>query len=232
MEAVVGTNPTKLRLHAVHTDHVRDQRREHVRHVKTQIRRSKLLISIGKAYYLCDNGARDNRDLRGAIWNYNHDDTYVTKVLDQAHQYAAAASVGTGDCTAIQAPNPTAAAAINYACGQRGLPYLWGGDGPQEGGFDCSGLTAAAYRAAGITLPRTADAQYRAGPHIPNNQPVLPGDLVFYGTTAHIHHVGLYIGGGLMIDAPDVGQTVDRHPYRYRGDDYVGATRPVNSQLL
>jgi cell wall-associated NlpC family hydrolase len=135
--------------------------------------------------------------------------------------------VGNGDCNAIQATNPIALAAINYACGQRGLPYLWGGNGPQDGGFDCSGLTVAAYGAAGMTLPRTADAQYRAGPRVPDGQPLLPGDLVFYGTTAHIHHVGLYIGGGLMIDAPDVGQAVKVEPYRYKSDGYFGATRPA-----
>lgn len=131
-----------------------------------------------------------------------------------------------GDCEAIQAPNPVALAAINYACGQRGLLYLWGGNGPQDGGFDCSGLTAAAYHSAGITLPRTADAQFRAGPHVPDGQPLLPGDLVFYGTPAYIHHVGLYVGRGLMIDAPDQGQTVKAEPYRHPGDDYAGATHP------
>lgn len=181
------------------------------------------------AFYLCDNGV-GRGDVRAAIFSYNHADWYVQKVLDQAKKYAdAAASVGTGDCNAIQATNAVALAAINYACGQRGLPYLWGGNGPQDGGFDCSGLTAAAYGAAGVTLPRTADAQFRAGPRVPDGQPLLPGDLVFYGTAAHIHHVGLYIGGGVMIDAPDVGQIVKVEPYRHKSDDYVGATRPASS---
>ncbi len=136
--------------------------------------------------------------------------------------------VGTGDCTAIQAPTPAAMAAINYACGQRGLPYLWGGDGPQEGGFDCSGLTKAAYGAAGITLPRTAHTQYHAGPRVPDGQPLLPGDLVFYGNpNTKIHHVGLYIGGRLMIDAPARGQVVKIEPHQR--DNYAGATRPAGS---
>lgn len=139
------------------------------------------------------------------------------------------AVVGTGDCNAIQATNAIAFTAINYACGQKGIPYLWGGNGPQDGGFDCSGLTVAAYGAAGVRLPHTAAAQFRAGPRVPDGQLLLPGDLVFYGTAAHIHHVGLYIGGGLMIDAPDVGQPVKVEPYRYKGDDYFGATRPASS---
>jgi cell wall-associated NlpC family hydrolase len=182
------------------------------------------------AFYLCDSGA-GRGDLHSAIFAYNHAEWYVQEALDQATKYAdAAASVGTGDCNAIQATNSVALTAINYACGQRGLPYVWGGNGAADGGFDCSGLTVAAYGAAGITLPRTADSQFRAGPRVPDGQPLLPGDLVFYGTTAHIHHihhVGLYIGGGMMIDAPDFGQVVKIQPYRHKGDDYAGATRPA-----
>ena len=138
-------------------------------------------------------------------------------------------TVGAGECDHIQAPNATALAAINYACGQRGLPYVWGGNGPQDGGFDCSGLTKAAYAAAGISLPRTAQTQYDAGPHVPAGQPLLPGDLVFFGTPADVHHVGLYIGGGMMIDAPDFGQRVKVESYAET--DYLGATRPNGAAL-
>ena len=55
----------------------------------------------------------------------------------------------------------------------------------------------------------------------------IPGDLVFYGTPSRVHHVGLYLGHGLMINAPTYGQPVQVGPYRYRGDDYLGATRPA-----
>jgi Cell wall-associated hydrolases (invasion-associated proteins) len=181
------------------------------------------------AFFVCESGA-GRGDLRSALFAYNHSEFYVQAVLDQARAYASAATVGTGDCTAIQAPNTAALAAINYACGQRGLPYMWGGDGPSAGdvGFDCSGLVAAAYSAAGVALPRTAQTQFQAGPRVQGGGPLLPGDLVFYGTTARIHHVGLYIGAGLMINAPTYGTPVRVQPYRYRNDDYAGATRPVN----
>ncbi len=69
-------------------------------------------------------------------------------------------------------------------------------------------------------------------PNVPAGQPLLPGDLVFYGTPGNIHHVGLYIGNGLMIDAPDFGQVVKIEPYRYSGDDYAGATRPASAAEL
>jgi cell wall-associated NlpC family hydrolase len=185
------------------------------------------------AQFLCVHGARSG-DLNAALFAYNHSQPYVRQVLDQARAYAAAPAAGTGDCNALDAPTPAALTAINYACGQRGLPYLWGGDGPDHGdaGFDCSGLTTAAYAAAGITLPRTAQTQYLAGPPIPPGAPLLPGDLLFYGTpgtsaTARIHHVALYLGAGQMINAPRFGQPVQVDPYRWNGDDYAGATRPA-----
>lgn len=177
------------------------------------------------AAYLCDSGARNGHDLTGAIYAYNHADWYVADVLAQAAQYESPTTVG-GDNDA----SPAAMRAITYAEGQLGLPYLWGGDGPAAGesGFDCSGLTRAAYQAAGITLPRVAQDQYNAGPHVPDNQ-LQPGDLVFYGTPTTIHHVGLYIGGGQMIHAPRTGELIQIAPYRYPGDDYAGATRPASS---
>ncbi len=176
------------------------------------------------AAYLCVSGAHGGNDIPGAIKTYNHADWYVAEVLTQAQAYVSAVGLG-----AETAPGAAALEAINYAEGQLGLPYEWGGDGPTVGdtGFDCSGLTKAAYAAAGITLPRVAQAQYDAGPHVPAGQPLEPGDLVFYGTPTDIHHVGLYIGGGQMIDAPRPGKPVRIEPYRYAGDGYAGATRPT-----
>lgn len=162
------------------------------------------------AFLLCDNGARDNRDLRGAIWNYNHADWYVNEVLAPAQRHADTTTVGTGNCNTIQATNAIAMTAIKYACKQQGKPYMWGDNGPDAGhsGFDCSGLTKAAYAAAGITLPRTAHTQFHASPRVPDDQPLLPGYLVFYGNpNTKIRHVGIYIGRGFMVDAPDFGQT-------------------------
>ncbi len=139
------------------------------------------------------------------------------------------AVVGTGDCNNIQAPTAAATMAINYACGQVGLPYEWGGNGPADGdkGFDCSGLTMAAYNAAGITsshAPRRRNTT-RARWYL-RGQPLLPGDLVFYGTPSKVHHVGLYIGGGKMIQAPETGQLIQNSSYRWSGDDYLAASRP------
>jgi peptidoglycan DL-endopeptidase CwlO len=95
-----------------------------------------------------------------------------------------------------------AGAAVKYAYRQLGKPYVWGGDGP--GGFDCSGLTMAAWRAAGVSLPHNAAMQYRRLPKISRGA-LRPGDLVFY---SGLGHVGLYVGNGRIIHSPTFGQRV------------------------
>jgi cell wall-associated NlpC family hydrolase len=174
------------------------------------------------ARMLCANGARDNANVTAAIYSYNHADWYVAEVLDRAATYAATV-IDTG-----AAPSSVAQEAISYVEGQLGLPYEWDGSGPAHGdaGFDCSGLTQAAYQAAGISLPHNAAQQYAVTPHVPPGQPLEPGDLVFFGTSpATIHHVGLYLGGGQMIDAPDYGIPVRIESYKE--SDYYGASRPT-----
>ncbi|MGI5133195.1 C40 family peptidase [Pseudonocardia sp. CA-107938] len=148
---------------------------------------------------------------------------------------AIAAAVGGATCLPPGTPNGRldsgAARAVAFAHAAIGQPYVWGGDGPADGGgFDCSGLTVAAWATGGVTLPRTAQTQYDTGPLIAASDPLQPGDLIFYGTPARVHHVGIYVGGGQMVHAPDRGQTVRLAPYRYPGDDFLAASRPT-SQL-
>ncbi len=125
-------------------------------------------------------------------------------------------------------PSKQAAGAIAYAQSKLGTPYLWGGNGTadQGGRFDCSGLTKAAYESVGITLPRVANDQYNAGPH-PKREELLPGDLVFFSddltNSRAIRHVGIYVGGGYMIDAPRTGAVIRFDPIDT--PDYFGATR-------
>lgn len=125
-------------------------------------------------------------------------------------------------------PSKQAASAIGFAQSKLGTPYLWGGEGTAEQGgrFDCSGLTQAAYASVGISLPRVANDQYNAGPH-PSRQELLPGDLVFFSddltNSRAIRHVGIYVGGGYMIDAPRTGAVIRFDPIDT--PDYFGATR-------
>ncbi|BCJ52459.1 hypothetical protein Asp14428_39340 [Actinoplanes sp. NBRC 14428] len=99
-------------------------------------------------------------------------------------------------------PGP-AGRAVAFAFRQLGKPYRWGAEGPRS--YDCSGLTLAAWRTAGVGLPHNAARQYAATAHLDRSD-LRPGDLVFfYGP---ISHVGLYIGGGRMIHAPEFGENV------------------------
>ncbi|WP_406196162.1 NlpC/P60 family protein [Kitasatospora sp. NBC_01560] len=112
-----------------------------------------------------------------------------------------------------------AAAVLQFAYAQLGKPYVWGATGPA--GFDCSGLTGAAYRAADVKLPRVSQDQWNAGRRIPRAE-LQPGDLVFF--YGDLHHVGLYIGDGKMIHAPRTGKNVEVLPIDAM--PYVGAVRP------
>jgi cell wall-associated NlpC family hydrolase len=117
--------------------------------------------------------------------------------------------------------------AATWALTQLGKPYQWGGAGPAS--YDCSGLAMDAWARAGVPLLHWTGYQWPSGPHVPLSQ-LRRGDLVFYATdaadAATIHHVGIYIGGGLMVDAPHTGAFVRIDSmYAYAG--LIGATRPA-----
>jgi cell wall-associated NlpC family hydrolase len=132
-----------------------------------------------------------------------------------------AASRGTArpPLAALAAPSPRAARAVAFAYRALGLPYVWGATGP--GSYDCSGLTQAAWKAAGVSLPRTTYTQINAGTRVARDQ-LQPGDLVFF--YSGVSHVGIYVGGGRMIHAPRPGSTV--RIARISEMPFAGAVRP------
>ncbi|QJT02581.1 transglycosylase SLT domain-containing protein [Streptomyces asoensis] len=156
----------------------------------------------------------------GGVPPYSETRNYVKTITTLAESFAAPVS--------RVDPSEQAAGAIYYAQKKLGTPYLWGGNGTadQGGRFDCSGLSKAAYASVGITLPRVANDQYNAGPH-PQRSELLPGDLVFFSTDPNnsraIHHVGIYVGGGYMINAPYTGAVIRFDPIDTA--EYFGATR-------
>ncbi|MEW2133364.1 NlpC/P60 family protein [Streptomyces sp. NPDC005435] len=129
------------------------------------------------------------------------------------------AGSGTAKATGTPAASSSrAAAAVAYAYRKLGSPYVWGATGPNA--FDCSGLVQAAYRSAGISLPRTTYAQINAGRRVSRSQ-LRPGDLVFF--YSGVSHVGLYIGNGKMIHAPNPSAPVRVAPISQM--PFAGATR-------
>jgi cell wall-associated NlpC family hydrolase len=164
----------------------------------------------------------------GGVPPYEETQNYVRVI--RAAEESFAATVPAAGPEGRLPPSEAAAGAVHFAQEQLGTPYLWGGNGGPEddGRFDCSGLTKAAFEAVGIQLPRVANDQWHAGPH-PERDELLPGDLVFFATdltdSRSIHHVGLYVGGGYMIDAPFTGAEIRFDPIE--SPDYFGATRPT-----
>lgn len=112
-----------------------------------------------------------------------------------------------------------AAVAIQEAHAKMGSPYQWGAEGPNR--FDCSGLTKWVWAKAGVSLPHSSRAQYAGGRKVSRAE-VQPGDLIFRGNP--IHHVGIYIGDGKMIAAPQTGDVVKVQPAFT--STYAGAVRP------
>jgi cell wall-associated NlpC family hydrolase len=134
-----------------------------------------------------------------------------------------------GDAGSLGSPH---ADALEVAKRFLGVPYLWGGTTPA--GFDCSGFVQYCYAKVGISIPRTSRGQFTIGTFIPASRTDLlePGDLVFFaygGDPSQIHHVGMYAGGGVFINAPGTGGHVQYSSLADRiatRADYVGAVRP------
>lgn len=178
----------------------------------------------------------------GGVPPYKETQGYVQSITALADKPSVPSGRGTGGTVTAE----QIAAAITVADSQIGVPYSWGGgsaNGPSTGsccspngssggsitGFDCSGLTLYAYARAGITLPRTAAEQYAVTEPV-KREAMQPGDLVFFGSSpGSIHHVGLYVGGGHMIEAPRPGTQVRYAPIDSMPDFY-GVGRPVPQQ--
>jgi peptidoglycan DL-endopeptidase CwlO len=120
--------------------------------------------------------------------------------------------IGTAPTNPPPPPNGGAATAVAEAKKQLGKPYEWGGAGPNT--FDCSGLTAWAWKAAGKTLSHYTVSQYNETARVAISN-LQPGDLVFFGSD--LHHMGLYVGNGQMIHAPQTGDVV-KYDTIYRSD--------------
>jgi peptidoglycan DL-endopeptidase CwlO len=164
-------------------------------------------------------------DLHGAIFAYNHADWYVDLVLKQAAAYGGG-QVPAG-CTAAPLPTDVAGTVIRFALGHIGWPYVFGAAGPDA--YDCSGFTMAAYRAAGITIPRTAAAQWAALPHV-DPAKVAMADLIYFDVGPErpgVDHCGIVYDPAArqMIVARHTGTNIQIQSYA--GFPTVGFARPA-----
>ncbi len=133
----------------------------------------------------------------------------ATLTAQQQQTVAATTTPGLGGTTTASDPVPTssqAGKAVAYAYSKLGDPYVYGATGPNE--FDCSGLVQAAWAYAGVSIPRTTYEQVAALPAVSTSD-LEPGDLLFFDGDGH---VGMYVGGGYLIDAPQTGEDVEKVP--------------------
>ncbi len=129
---------------------------------------------------------------------------------------------GGGGTTRYRGPTGTQAEkAVAFAYAQLGKPYVFGASGPNS--YDCSGLTMASWASAGISIPRTSFEQWGSLPHVPISQ-IQPGDILVFNGEGH---VGLYVGGGMLIDAPHTGLNVEKVALSgWYQSSLIGAVRP------
>jgi peptidoglycan DL-endopeptidase CwlO len=151
----------------------------------------------------------------------------LTAQEQQTVVQATTPGAGPGATTTAHYTGPTgtqADAAVAFAYKQLGCPYVYGGTGPCNDGFDCSGLVQAAWAAAGISIPRDTYEQWAALPHVSASS-IEPGDLLYYNGEGH---VAMYVGGGYIIDAPSTGYDVEKIPMStsWYADNFDGAARP------
>lgn len=134
------------------------------------------------------------------------------------------ADSGTSDSSSADSSYATKAEkALAFARSQIGKPYVWGATGPDS--YDCSGLTQAAWKAAGVDIPRVTYDQVNAGTTVPLSS-AQPGDLVFFYDD--VTHVGIYIGNGMMIHAPKPGAYVREESIYYDGESSIhSVVRPA-----
>jgi peptidoglycan DL-endopeptidase CwlO len=134
---------------------------------------------------------------------------------------------GNGSTAPVAYSGPTstqADKAVAFAYAQLGCPYVYGGTGPCQLGFDCSGLAQAAWAAAGVAIPRDSYEQWAGLPHVSLSS-IEPGDLLIYNGEGH---VAIYVGNGYIIDAPQTGMDVERIPEStpWYADNLDGVVRP------
>lgn len=148
----------------------------------------------------------------------------ATPVETFSPSYVAPTPSDTPTPVPTQTPSFGAAAkAIAFAVAQIGCPYVYGGTGPCDSGYDCSGLAKAAWEYAGITIPRTSYEQWDSLTRVSLSS-IEPGDILVFSDASH---VGLFLGNGYMIDASHSGVPVEKVPLAgYYLNNLIGAVRP------
>ncbi|MFB0919072.1 MAG: NlpC/P60 family protein [Clostridiaceae bacterium] len=189
-----------------------------------QLEDAKNLLSAISDKITVDSVARNAEDLENKLGDKIT--AIQVKLEEEARVEAARLAGASSSNNSVSYSAPSSGSGIGYAALEAaksylGVPYVYGGS--SYSGMDCSGLTSTAYRQAGISIPRTATAQYYASYKISRSE-LIPGDLIFWGYGGEITHVTMYAGNGMTIHAPSEGYTVCIVPMLNM--QYIGAGRP------
>jgi cell wall-associated NlpC family hydrolase len=143
--------------------------------------------------------------------------------LTPAQQALIGPGNGSQSATYTGPTSTQAGKAVAFAYSKLGCPYVFGGAGPCSAGYDCSGLTMAAWAAAGISIPHNADAQWVSLPHV-STANMQPGDIMIFNGAGH---AAIYVGHNELIDAPHSGANVELIPFSgWYAQTFMGAVRP------
>jgi cell wall-associated NlpC family hydrolase len=203
-----------------------------------------LLTTAQELASIKDERTRTEAGVKQLTAKYGGQKKSMTKLLDtqtsllssltSAQQEAVAADeVGGSTSTGTVVTAPTtytgttsteAGKAVAFAFAQLGCVYVYGATGPCADGFDCSGLTQAAWAAAGVGIPRTTYEDWSGLPHVPTSD-MEAGDLLLFNGESHI---AIYVGNGMIIDAPHTGAVVEEIPESesWYADNLDGVVRP------
>lgn len=228
VQLALSSDPDQYLERASYLERLGDRRAAEVDAVRRQVARiGQLRAEAGRKLAALEAHRTELKRHRATIQAKLSEARRLLAALSPAERaaYAGADGARTGDRAGrdlargpVRASNARAAAAVAFAYGALGKPYVWGATGPSA--YDCSGLTQAAWRSAGVSLPRTTYTQINAGRRVSRSE-LAPGDLVFF--YSGVSHVGLYIGDGRMIHAPRPGAPVRIAPVDQM--PFAGATR-------
>jgi cell wall-associated NlpC family hydrolase len=191
--------------------------------VKVFLTAAQQFLSVQQAQAHTEAGIQQLANQRAATKNSIQSDLNKKKALlssltAQQQQQVATGTVGGGSSGSVpatqvtsgKATNAQAAQAVAYVLSKvQRCWYHWGATGPCSVGYDCSGLVMAAWASAGVSIPRDTYSQWGALPHI-SLSALQPGDLIYYNG---IGHVAMFVGNGMIVDAPQTGKMVQEMPY-------------------
>jgi peptidoglycan DL-endopeptidase CwlO len=226
-QLLTSNNPSQVLAEAAMIEEIAGQRNEET---LAYLDAAEALTNVQQEQQHTEQGIQTLADQKDSTKNHigtllNQEKATLDSLTEQ--EQSEISTVGDGGTTTGTYTGPTTTVmekAVAYVFDQLGCPYVYGSTGPCADGFDCSGLMYAAYQSAGLTLPRDTYEEWAELPHISESD-IVPGDLLIYND---IGHVAMYVGNGMIIDAPHTGADVEEIPMdeTWYAENFDGALEP------